>query len=84
MNCLSIEPRTRGLLKGYGSLSFAKNLSKKYGTATKTGLDAAKSASKEVANKTAEVTREMIWNKIVKNMWNQNLCLMRIRELLEK
>ena len=43
----SIEPRTRKYVKGYGFLSFGRNLYKKYGrqlldAATKTGLDAFK------------------------------------------
>ena len=33
-------------------------------TATKTGIDAAKSASKRVVQKTAEATRDLIGNKI--------------------
>ena len=49
----SIEPRFRKDVKGYGFSSFAKNVSNKYGkklmdTATKTGMDAAKIASKRV------------------------------------
>ena len=45
-----LELRTRKYVKGYGVLSFAKNLSNKYGkqlidTATKTGLDALKTGS---------------------------------------
>ena len=45
--------------KGYGFLSFARNLSNKYGkqlmdTATKAGLDALKTASEKVIHKTAE------------------------------
>ena len=43
----SIEPKFRKYVKGYGFLSFAKNVGNKYGkklidTATKTGVDAAK------------------------------------------
>ena len=49
-----LELRTRKYVKGYGVLSFAKNLSDRYGkqlidTATTTGLDALKTGSnKEV------------------------------------
>ena len=48
----SIEPRTRKYVKEYEFLSFERNLSDKYGkklldTATKTGLDASKTASKK-------------------------------------
>ena len=49
----SIEPKFRKYVKGYRFLSFAKNFGNKYGkklmdTATKTGMDAAKIASKRV------------------------------------
>ena len=49
----SIEPKFRKYVKGYGFLSFAKNFGHKYGkrlmdTATKTGMDASKIASKRV------------------------------------
>ena len=47
----SIEPKFRKYVKGYGFLSFAKKFGNKYGkklvdTATKTGIDAAKTTSK--------------------------------------
>ena len=65
----STEPRIREYVKGYGFLSFAKNFGNEYGkklmdTATKTGLDAAKTASKKVVQKTAEATGDLIRNKI--------------------
>ena len=52
MTCYSIEPRMRKYVKGYGFLSFTRNLSNKYGkqllnTATKTGLDVLKLLSKK-------------------------------------
>ena len=54
--------------KSYGFLSFARKLGDKYGktmdTATKTGIDAAKTASKRVVQKTAEATGDLIGNKI--------------------
>ena len=55
----STEPRFRKYVKGYGFLSFAKNFVNKYGkklmdNATKTGIDAAKTASKRVVQKTVE------------------------------
>ena len=64
-----MEPRFRKYLKGYGFLSFAKNVGNKYGkklihTATKTGIDAAKTTSKRVVQKTAEATGDLIGNKI--------------------
>ena len=50
-------------------MSFTKNISNKYGkqlldTATKTGLDALKSASKKVVHKAAEAIGEFIGNNI--------------------
>ena len=58
----SIEPRFRKYVKGYGFLSFSKKFGNKYGkkiidTATKTGIDAAKTTSKRVVQKTPEATR---------------------------
>ena len=65
----STEPRFRKYVKGYGFLSFARKFGNKYGkklmdTATKTGIDAAKAASKRVVQKTAEATRDLIGNKV--------------------
>ena len=52
MTRYSIELRTTKYVKGYRFLSFARNLSNKYGkqllnTTTKTGLDALKTSSKK-------------------------------------
>ena len=69
----SIEPRDRVYVKGYGFLSFAKNmgkrLSNKYGqklldSAKKSTTDVIKTASKKVIQKTAEATGDLIGNKI--------------------
>ena len=65
----STEPKFRKYVKGYGFLSFARKLGDRYGkklidTATKTGTDAAKTASKRVVQKTAEAARDLIGNKI--------------------
>ena len=69
----SIEPRDRIYVKGYGFLSFAKNigknLSNKYGqkiidTAKKSTTDAIKTASKRAIQKTAKATGDLIGNKI--------------------
>ena len=69
----SIEPRDRMYVKGYGFLSFAKNmgksLSNKYGqklldSAKKSTTDAIKTASKRAIQKTAEATGDLIGNKI--------------------
>ena len=71
--CYSIEPRDRTYVKGYGFLSFAKNmgthLSNKYGqklldSAKKSTTDAIKTASKRAIQKTAEATGDLIGNKI--------------------
>ena len=70
----SIEPRDTIYVKGYGFLSFAKNmgksLSNKYGqklldSAKKSATDAIKTASKRAIQKTAEATGDLIGNKIV-------------------
>ena len=69
----SIELRDRIYVKGYGFLSFAKNvgksLSNKYGqkrldSAKKYITDAIKTASKRAIQKTAEATGDLIDNKI--------------------
>ena len=65
----STELRIRKYIKGYGFLYFARKFGDKYGkklmdTATKTGIDAAKTASKRVVQKTAEATGDLIENKI--------------------
>ena len=64
----STEPRFKKYFKGYGFLSFARKFGDKYGkklmnTATKTGIDAAKTVSKGVVKKTAEATGDFIGNK---------------------
>ena len=76
----SIEPRERRHVKGYGFLSYArnigthaskvaKNMSNKYSqklvdTAKKSATDAIKSASKRAIQKTAEATGDLVGNKI--------------------
>ena len=62
----STEPRFRKYVKGYGFLSFAKNFGNKYGkklmdTATKTGIDAAKTASKKSSSKNCRSYRRFDW-----------------------
>ena len=57
----SKQPKFTKCVKGYGFSSFARKFGDKYGkklidTATKTGIDAAKTALKRVVQKTAEVT----------------------------
>ena len=69
----SIEPKDRIYVKGYGFLSFAKNmgqkLSNKYGqklldSTKKSAADAIKTASKRTIQNTAEATGDLIGNKI--------------------
>ena len=79
----SIEPRDRIYVKGYGFLSFAKNmgksLSNKYGqklfdSAKKSTTDAIKAASKRAIQKAAEPTGALIGNKIadkITNLWKK-------------
>ena len=65
----STEPKFRKYIQGYSFLSLARTLGDRYGkklidTATKTGVDAAKTASKRIVQKTAEATRDLIGNQI--------------------
>ena len=65
----STEARFRKYVEGYSFLSFARKFGDKYGkklmdTATKTGMDVPKTASKRVVLKTAEATSDLIRNKI--------------------
>ena len=64
----STEPKFRKYIKAYGFQSFARKFGDKYGkklmdTAAKTGIDAAKTASKRVTG-VVEATRGLIGNKI--------------------
>ena len=65
----STERRFRKYVEGYGFLSFARKFGDKYrkklmDTETKTRIDATKTASKRVVQKTAEATGDLIENKI--------------------
>ena len=65
----SLEPKYRKYVQGYGFLSFARKFGDKDGkklmdTATKTGIDAAKTTSKRVVKKTAEAAGDLIESKI--------------------
>ena len=69
MTHYSIEPRTRKYVKGYGFLSFGRNLSNKcikqlMDNAIKKRTLCFKRCYKKVAHKAAEATREFIGNKI--------------------
>ena len=62
----STEPRFRKYVKGYGFLSFARKFGDKYGkklmdTATKTGIDAVKIASKKSSTKNCRSYRKFNW-----------------------
>ena len=64
----STEPKYRKYKQSYGLLSFLKESGNKYGkklmdTSRKTGINAAKTASKRVVQKTAEATGDLIGNK---------------------
>ena len=78
------EPRDRIYVKGYGFVSFAKNmgksLSNKHGqkllvSAKKSTTDATKTVSKRAIQKTAEATRDLTGNKIADEitMFQKNL-----------
>ena len=69
----SIEPIEKRYVKGYGFLSFAKNIGKnishKYSqkpmdTAKKSATDVIKTASKRAIQKTAEATGDLVSNRI--------------------
>ena len=64
----STESRFRKYIQGYGFCHLQENLVitmiKTMDTATKKGIDAAKTASKRVVQKTAEATGDLIGNKI--------------------
>ena len=67
--CYSTEPRERRYVKGYGFLSFVRNLNNKYGQKLwillkKSATDAFKIASKRAIQKTAEATRDLVGNTI--------------------
>ena len=67
----SIEPRTRIFVKGYGFLSFARNLFDQYGKKlwdVTTKPELAKAAARMVVHKTSEATDELIGNKIAENI----------------
>ena len=65
----SVEPRDRINLKGYGFLSFAKNMNNKHSqkifdTTKNSTTDAMVTAPKRAIQKTAEATGFLIGNKI--------------------
>ena len=75
----SIKPKDRIYVKGYGFLSFAKNLGKtlsnKYSqklldSAKKSTTDTIKTASKKEIQKIAEATSDLVGNKIADKITN--------------
>ena len=63
----STEPRFRKYVKGFGFLSFARKFGDKQGKkllTTATKIDAAKTASERVVQKTAEATGDLTGNKM--------------------
>ena len=65
----STERKFKKYVKGYGFLYFARKFDDEYGrklrnTATKTGIDTAKTASRWVAQKTEEAIEDLIGNKV--------------------
>ena len=65
----STEPKFRKHGRGFDIFSFARKFGDKYGkklmdTATKTGIDPAKTASKKFVQKTAEATGDLIGKKL--------------------
>ena len=81
----STEPKFRKYVKGCGFLSFARNFGDKYGkklmgTATKTGIDAAKTASKRVVQKKTEGTGDLIGNKIADKITSTDKSKEKLKE----
>ena len=65
----SIEPRERRFVKGYGSMSFARNFRDRYSKSLMDkGIDVskkfAKTAVKKILKETAKATGDLIGNKI--------------------
>ena len=81
----SIEPRTGKYVKGYGFLSFARNLLNKYRKKLSDAvLNALKTASKKVFHKVAGATGEFIGDKLQIKLWKKTLTLMKIQQMLKK
>ena len=80
------EPRFRKYVEGYSFLSFARKFGDKYGkklmdTATKTGIDAAKTTSKRVVQKTAEVNAVIMLVLVKLVMMQTKLIKMKLKFL---
>ena len=71
----SIEPRENRYVKGYGFLSFARNLNNKYGqklidSAKNSAADTFKIACKRAIKKITEATGDLIGNTIADKITN--------------
>ena len=69
ITCYSVQPRERVFVKGYGFLSFVKNMGRNVSSVYSQKLidhatDAFETASKRSIQKTAEATEDLIGNKI--------------------
>ena len=77
MTCYSVQPRDRIFVKGYGFLSFARNMGRNIGKsirkklnqklidhAKQSAIDALKKASQRAIQKTSEAAGDLIGNKI--------------------
>ena len=80
----SIEPKNIRYVKGYGFLSFAKNMGshltneyrqKRLDSAKKSEIDAIKTAAKGAIQKTAEATGDLIGNKIADKITKASMKL---------
>ena len=65
----STEPKFRKYVQGYGFLSFSRKCGDRYDkkimdTATKTGIDAAKTSSEREVKKASKAMGDLIGNKI--------------------
>ena len=89
----SIEPKDRIYVRGYGFLSFAKNmgthLSNKYSqklfdTAKKSTIDAIKTASKRAIQKTAEAMGHLIGNKIADKITSHSKNLIKNYQIIKQ
>ena len=83
----STEPGFRKYVEGHGFLSFARKFGDKYrkklmDTATKTGVDAVKTASKRVVQKAAEATVELVRNKIADKI--TSICTSKSHDKIKK
>ena len=88
--CYSTESRDRRYVKGYGFLSFAKNIGKntsnKYSQklvdgAKKSATDGIKTASKRAIQKAAEATGDLIANKIADEITSKKSKELNCKEL---